>query len=948
MQFLDSKTYGLLNQKWTPTLFSAIFFAWMVLVQGANADDQSDREKFFESKVRPLIVQKCLKCHGPEEQSGDVRFDRPPSSSSIQFIVAGNPDRSRLIKAVRYTDLSLQMPPDGKLAEEEIRTLTDWIQSGAYWPIGGPGTGAPGTEESISKTKPPAEQIDEMRLNHWSYRPIESVVPTTVSDSKWSQHPIDRFIFAKLDQAGLQPSSAADKRTLIQRAYFNLIGLPPTYDEVEAFDADPSPEAFPRLVDRLLDSRHYGERWARHWLDIARFAETTGYFPGSADTSYPYAYTYRDYVINAFNDDKPFDRFIVEQIAADLLDLKEDEKPALAALGFLTVGRRFMNRVQDIIDDRIDVVTRGFLGTTVTCARCHDHKFDPIPTADYYSLYGVFASTSEPEELPLLGDPKSNPKYEEFLAEQSAKESEVAAWLERKRQETEHELRNRVADYLAYAARSLPNSGHADVKPLGERGALRGQVASNWKKYLADSSDTKHPVWTLWHQLASLPADQFESTANDLLGETSTANWLKEVNPLLVTSLRADPPKSMEAAAKNIGKQLEAAYARWMEALTSDPAATKLVDDEMETLRATLFASDSPTVLDTEKMRRYLDQAEQNKYNQELSKVKAVQAKHSGAPGRAMILVDRDKPYDPHIFLRGQPGNPGRAVPRRFLQVFSHVDGGHPFTKGSGRLELAQAIANPKNPLTPRVLVNRVWQYHFGNGLVRTASDFGTRGEKPSHPELLDFLAAEFVADGWSIKNLQRRIVLSATWQQSSQFREEPFRADPENRLLWSMPRRRLEFEPLRDRWLSASGKLDLQIGGRSAKIHEEAPRRGLYAYMDRDDVPSLLASFDVPSPDASQSVRTKTTVPQQALYMINSKFLIEQADALARLTMDPISDSERIVNIYRRALARDPVPEEIQLGLHFLKQESETESIDPWVQLAQVLLASNEFAFVD
>jgi len=840
------------------------------------------------------------------------------------------------------------MPPDGKLAEEEIRTLTDWVQSGAYWPTGGPSTGGPGEGESTSKAKPPAQQIDEMRVNHWSYRPIESVVPITVSNSKWSQHPIDRFIFEKLDQAGLHPSSAADKRTLIQRAYFNLIGLPPTYDEVEAFVADPSSEAFPRLVDRLLDSRHYGERWARHWLDIARFAETTGYFPGSADTSYPYAYTYRDYVINAFNDDKPFDRFIVEQIAADQLDLKEKEKSALAALGFLTVGRRFMNRVQDIIDDRIDVVTRGFLGTTVTCARCHDHKFDPIPTADYYSLYGVFASTSEPEELPLLGDPKSNPKYEEFLAEQTAKESEVAAWLEKKRKETEHELRNRVADYLSYAAKSLPNSEQADLQPLGERGALRRQVASHWKNYLADSSDTKHPVWTLWHQLAKIPPDQFESTANDLIGEISTANWLKEVNSLLVTSLRADPPKSMEAAAKNIGKQLEAAYASWMAALISDPAATQLVDEKMETLRATLFASDSPTVLDTEKMRRYLDQAEQNKYNQELGKIKAVHAKHSGAPGRAMILVDRDKPHDPHIFLRGQPGNLGGAVPRRFLQVLSHVDGGHPFTKGSGRLELAQAIANPKNPLTPRVLVNRIWQYHFGNGLVRTASDFGTRGEKPSHPELLDFLAAEFVANGWSIKDLQRRIVLSATWQQSSQFREEPFRADPENRLLWSMPRRRLEFEPLRDRWLSASGKLDLQIGGRSAKIHEEAPRRGLYAYMDRDDVPSLLASFDVPSPDASQSIRAKTTVPQQALYMINSKFLIEQADALARLTTGSISDSERIVGIYRRALARDPVPEELQLGLRFLKQESKTESIDPWVQLAQVLLASNEFAFVD
>jgi hypothetical protein len=351
-------------------------------------------------------------------------------------------------------------------------------------------------------------------------------------------------------------------------------------------------------------------------------------------------------------------------------------------------------------------------------------------------------------------------------------------------------------------------------------------------------------------------------------------------------------------------------------------------------------------------MQSHLNQAERNAYNQQLSKIKAVESKHPGAPGRAMVVNDNAQPHEPVIFLRGQPGNRGEQVPRRFLQVLSHVDGGQPFTHGSGRLELARAIASPDNPLTARVIVNRIWQMHFGHGLVRTASDFGSRGESPSHPELLDYLAAEFMRDGWSIKRLQRRIMLSATWQQSSFQRADAFQVDPENRLLWHYPRRRLEFEPLRDRILAVSGKLDRTVGGRSVMIHQDATRRALYAYIDREDVPSLLASFDVPSPDASQATRSRTTVPQQALYLLNSPFVIQQAESLAarvKAAVDSDSQSQftdpqtgdpetgdpetghpemldirrldirRIVQLYRVALAREPDQQEIALALAFV-----------------------------
>ncbi|MFO0939159.1 MAG: PSD1 and planctomycete cytochrome C domain-containing protein [Pirellulales bacterium] len=899
-----------------PTIAIGIlsFIASQTLITSQTfAEKFDEREEFFESKVRPLLLQSCVECHGPDEQSADLRLDQNPLTEMGSVITPGKPDESKLVHSIRYAASAKAMPPDKKLQDDQIAILTKWIADGAYWP-----KESSSSKEMKKESLPPAKRIDEIREKHWAFKPIGNPAPPSVKNEAWIKQSLDRFVLSKLEQSNLTPSSQADKRTLMLRAYFTLTGLPPTYEQIEAFVADESPQAFEKLIDKLLDDPHYGERWARHWLDIARFAETTGYQAGSVDTTYPYAYTYRDYVIKAFNQDKPYDRFVVEQIAADRLDLKEDQKEALAALGFLTVGRKFMGRVHDIIDDRIDVVTRGFLGLSVTCARCHDHKYDPVPTADYYSLYGIFASCNEPGELPLIGDPNSNPQYQEFLAAKAAQEKEVEQWLDNKRKQTEVELQSRTADYLIYFSKSRPNSGYSGVKQIGERGALRPQAVSRWKRFLADSSNVQQPVWGLWARLVELPAENFKDRAAQLLSTESAATWQANVNQELLNALRQSAPDSMESAAKLIGEKLEAASAKWRELTEKDKSIATLPDASQEQIRQALVDEESPTVLNLDQMRTHLNQAERNEYNQQLGKVKAVESKHPGAPGRAMVVQDNSKPHDPVVFLRGQPGNNGDRVPRRFLQVLAQVDHGKLYNETSGRLELAQAIASPLNPLTARVIVNRVWQQHFGFGLVRTASDFGARGEQPSHPELLDYLASEFMMDGWSIKRLQKRIMLSATWCQCSEHRAEGHSIDPENRLLWHMPRKRLEFEPLRDRWLFAAGTLDQQIGGRSVKIHEDATRRGLYAYVDREDVPSLLAAFDVPSPDASQATRSRTTVPQQALYMINSKFVIDQAKTLSNST-STVNDIDRIKQLYRKTLLRDPTEDEMQLAKLFV-----------------------------
>jgi cytochrome c553 len=736
--------------------------------------------EFFEKHVRPILVAKCQSCHGPKRQQGGLRLDSRAAllkgSDNGAVVVPGESNKSLLVKAIHY-DGDVQMPPKSKLPDEAIANLTEWVKMGVPW-----------GDEAV-KGDLHAQSVAEVRRTHWSFRPVKKPTPPAVKKSAWVKTPLDAFVLAGLEAKGLTPAAAADRRTLIRRVTLDLHGLPPMPEEVAAFETDGAADAYPRLIDRLLASPRYGERWGRHWLDVARYADSKGYV-FTDERRYPFAYTYRDYVIRAFNEDLPYDQFVLQQLAADQLPLGADKRP-LAALGYLTLGRRFLNNIHDIIDDRIDVTMRGLQGMTVGCARCHDHKFDPIPTRDYYSLYGVFASCIEPQDLPLIGQP-----------EQTA---ELAAF----------------------------------EKELAKR---KGQV----EKYRSENKDE-----------------------------------LSKGNRKFRDGLRA---------------------------------LQKKVDQWQVTAPA--------------------------------------------APPRAMVLIDKPTPETPHIFLRGNPNNRGPSVPRQFLEVVAG-EKRQPFRQGSGRLELAHAIADRNNPLTARVLVNRVWLHHFGAGLVRTPSDFGLRGEPPTHAELLDWLAAAFVDNGWSIKKLHRLILISNTYQQTNSDDARLLQMDPDNRLLARMNRHRLDFEAMRDSLLAVAGRLDAAMGGRAVEL-TTAPfsgRRSVYGFIDRQNLPGLFRTFDFASPDTSTPQRYATTVPQQALFLMNSPFVIEQArhfvqrSEVARQT----KDEAKINAMYKLAYGRAAEADEIALGLRFLLEASKSDGtkkaalpLSAWEQYAQVLLLSNEFAFVD
>jgi mono/diheme cytochrome c family protein len=769
---------------------------------------------FFENNVRPLLDSKCYACHSAraERVKGGLRLDSREGvltgGDNGPVIVPGKPDDSPLIVAVRYTDEDLQMPPKGKkLSDKEIATLEKWVQMGA-----------PDPRES----QPVATKSAGDGKDHWAWQPLKEPPVPKVKNMTWVKNPVDNFILAKLEASSLKPSAPADKGILIRRAYFDLIGLPPTPEQVDAFLADNSPKAFEKVVDELLASPHYGERWARHWLDTARYSDTKGDVRRfREDPENPHAYLYRDYVIKSFNDDKPYNEFILEQIAADQLPATKQDKSLLVALDFLTVGDRFMGMRNDILNDQIDVVTKGFLGLTVSCARCHDHKFDPIPQKDYYSLHGIFASSIEPRVLPVIEDIKETP------------------------------------DFLEYQTRL--------------------------KTLLAEQ-------------------DQLETE---------------------FIALRRGPNRDREAI-----RQL------------------------------------------------------QRRQGQNLKALSDLEMTHPGAPKRAMALQDASRPKDSNLLIRGEAGNRGTVVPRQFLEVLS-LDARKPFTQGSGRLQLAQAIADPKNPLTPRVLVNRVWLKHFGEGFVPSPDDLGTMSEPPSHPELLDYLASEFIQHDWSLKQLHRAILLSATWQQGSRNNPRYAEVDPFNRLLWRQNMRRLELEPVRDALLAISGVLEPELYGKPFDLTKapQTPRRTLYARVDRQNLPETFLHFDFASPDLSTGRRHVTTVPQQTLFFMNNPMVIELAKKLvAREDFLALqNDAARVQRLYLLLYQRLPQPDEIELGINFLndtpipavatsmepagQKERPKARLNPnrngnrkpatkapltaWQEYAQALLQANEFIFV-
>ncbi len=885
---------------------------------------------FFETRIRPLLVDRCYQCHsaGAEKIKGGLYLDSRAGilkggNSGKPAIVPGEPEKSHLIEGVRYSNPDFQMPPRERLTERQVADLVTWIKMGAP---------DPRTSGAAAATRP-AGAVGK----HWAFKlPRKWEVPLTGDQARnlqWVATDVDAFILSKLEEKQIQPSREADRRTLIRRATYDLTGLPPTMAEVEMFASDNSPDAYQKLIDRLLASPRYGERWGRYWLDLARYSDTKGYVYDREERFFVHAHAYRDWVISAFNADVPYDRFLMLQIAADQMVQATDstaENKDLAAMGFLTVGRRFLGIPHDIIDDRIDVVCRTTQALSVGCARCHDHKFDPIPTADYYSLYGVFAGSLE--KAITLGAPNKTKEFEAYQAELRKRTDKLAAAMKAKREQVADRYRRQVAQYLnaLLVVETLPKElfyttiGPDDVNPV---------IVRQWQAYVfkrEKSAGGVDPIFGPWHVLAKISPEKFATDApaglKRLMDDKS-----RPLNPLVRRALSEGPAvASMNDVAGRYGKVLSEVDQHWREAVKK-PGTVAMADANEEALRQVLYGPDSPAVVPDggiDEVEFFFEEPARVELGKLTGEIDRLNISHPGAPDHAVILADKAIQQNPRIFKRGSPTNKGSEVPRQYLELICG-ESRTPFTQGSGRLEMARLIASRDNPLTARVMVNRIWQHHFGEGLCRTPSDFGTRSELPSHPELLDWLAIRFVEDGWSIKKLHKLIMTSAVYRQTSVEDAASAKAaamDPENRLLWRMNRQRLDFESMRDSWLSASGELDLTMGGRPVDLYK-APysnRRTVYGLVDRQYLPGVLRVFDFANPDLHIPQRSGTTVPQQALFFLNHPFVLDRARALSnRAEIQSATDpAERVKRLYRLIYQRDPTTAQIEAGVRFVTAE--------------------------
>jgi mono/diheme cytochrome c family protein len=867
----------------------------------------------FFRDVHPLLAEHCVSCHGPDKQKGGLRLDSRAAalaggSSAGPAIVPGRGADSPLVQFTAHLVPDLEMPPDQEpLPDDRIALLRAWIDQGAKWPS--PQEADAGDVSTLGNQP----LFFERARTHWAFQPVpDAPVPDALSRR------IDDLVAAKLAERGLRPSPPAAPRVLARRLHLDLTGLPPDPETVEAFAADPSPSAYAALVDRLLASPRFGERWARHWLDIARYADTRDW-QAQQDLRYPFAWTYRDYVIDAFRTDKPYDRFLREQLAADLLGLPGDA-PELAALGFLTVGPRFRNNQTEQLNDRIDVATRGLMALTVVCARCHDHKYDPIRAADFYALYGVFASTEDQTELPEIALPAAMPDaaalrdYESAIGK--ARQS-LADFVEGLKQKA-------VADILAQPAlyfdalRQMEIAKTADVRKLitGKKMTETAltPLGQAWNDLKRSPKWLNHPVLGPLARVAGASPDRKAMFLERMIASGRLPGGDVAIQERVLAALREKKPADESA--------LLALYADLLAAVSGTPDAP----DRREFLAA--FSGpggwlDFPAK-SVEGAHRLLGSGRAD-LNKLYTAIAEVEATHPGAPPRAMAVRDRDTPVQPVVFLRGDPANKGDRVDRRFLEVLAPEKTA--FAEGSGRLELAERIASADNPLTSRVWANHVWRHLLGRGLVKTPGDFGLQADPPSHPELLDLLAAALTQRGWSTKRLIRDIVLSDTYRQSSAERPEGTAADPENSLLWRAHRRRMDFEAMRDSMLAASGQLDLTEGGRPVDLSAEPfpARRTIYGHIDRANLDPLFTTFDFPSPDVSSPERPQTMVPQQALFALNDGFIVAQARALAAAARSATGNSAdpapAVAWLHRRVFLRPPTPQEAGLAADFFSE---------------------------
>ncbi|TLD70306.1 DUF1553 domain-containing protein [Phragmitibacter flavus] len=866
----------------------------------------ADQIEFFEKHVRPVLANNCYECHNSHHQENGLRLDNYSGilRGSDYSVVAtpGNAAASKLLKAIKHQDGVTAMPKKGdKLSDGDIANIEKWIAMGMPWPA---------EKDPVAHAEKPSWE------SHWSFQKIQQppLPKTTIPGTS-----LDQFVAAKQAEAGLDFAPAADRATLGRRLHLTLTGLLPSYADLQKYVSDPSPDATSKLIDQLLNSPQYGVRWARHWLDVARYADTEGYRAGGVDIRYPHAYTYRDWVVNALNSDLPYNQFVTQQLAADHLLEPGKTDPSLAALGFLTVNDSFQGDNLLQTDDRIDVVTRGILGLTVSCARCHDHKYDPIPTKDYYAFFSIFNSSEIPDQLPIIGFPNNQPAVDAY----NSSVAEVEKEKQQMREQVYSELRNtdRLRDYLVFVRKA---SDFKDEQFRGEAGKaqLRDRIAQGLVELVKrhTATDKPHPVLLAWKKFAELPEDQFAAKAPAISAELAKAD--SPTNPVIRNELAKRPaPKSFADVAQ----------------LYSDIFVTCMTGKEpnnpdWEAVRALLMDSKSPMSVKVDEIQRFFTQKDRLEMVKLENKINKLDLESPGAPQRAMVMKDRDKPRDEKVMIRGNPGRRGDPAPRGYLTMF----GGQKFTKGSGRLELAQAMTSRDNPLTARVIVNRVWAQHFGKPLVEQTSDFGVETPEPVQLALLDHLAANFMDNGWSLKKLHRQILNSRTWQQNSVSTPDKDLKDPENQLLTRQNRRRLDYEAMRDTMLQTSESLvPASMGGRPTphKDKDANTRRSVYLFVDRFQQETVPAIFDFANPDAHSPVRSDTTVPQQTLFLMNSPFARDQADLVAKNT--PVQgsniDSESLKNLYRRVLLRDPAPHEIEIASTFIHEAADLQTGTPY-----------------
>ena len=948
-------------------------------------------EDFFESKIRPVLAERCLGCHGANKQWASLRLDSREGmmrgGDSGPAISSSEPLDSELLRRINSDDPEVRMPPEDSgpaLDTAQRDALRIWISGGAAWPK--QPMSAPG-----NRAMDPAA--------HWAFQPL--AIPS-VSEMEGTGRTVDAWIDSGLRRESLASAPIASRRERLRRASYAITGLPPTIDEVHAFEIDLSPDAWQKAVDRLLANKAYGERWGRVWLDVARYSDTKGYVYGREERTFVFAPAYRDWVINAFNEDLPYDRFVLLQIAAD--QLVDQGSSDLAAMGFLTLGRRFLAIPSDIIEDRIDTVFRGLMGLTVGCSRCHDHKFDPIPTEDYYSLYGVFQSGIDQRVSLDQNLAFHSAEFLTGLEERRQKLKEVTAV---QRSEANARIQSRFKEYLLTQTQ-MEKYPEGSFNQLSTKEDLIPALVHRWEWFLALPESVADPRLRVWNELSRLPADDFTTRAAEVLQRLRTEEGA--CHPTVLAKFEMTPASIAETA-ERYGQLVDETAKRWKQESETRVGAGEVAprtskDASLESLRALLIDVDSPFYIPEEPIDStewYWDNGtcvEIWKAQSELDRWLLQATEH---PPEIGIMVDRPLKSDGRIFRRGDPNQKGRSVPRRFLSLVAGPDR-TPFAHGSGRLEMAQEIVSKTNPLTARVWVNRVWQQLFGAGLVKSASDFGLRCDAPSHPELLDDLALRFMEHDWSTRWLVREILMSQAYQRSSEVvlaptasvdvasvgsvavgsvavggvavggvaAGEPSEVDPANRLLWRATKQRLTWEQMRDSFLVSAGTLDSRLGGKSVDAFVLLPngtsRRSIYTTIDRQYLPLTFQMFDFANPDLHTPVRSETTVPQQGLFLLNHPLVAACSQSIAsRLDREyaesTATDQGYVEVLYRHLLQRSPSPDELAIATSFLAESAAdldasaphdgtgvnaVGRLKPRELLAQVILISNEAIFLD